>query len=224
MSTTARQPEPRISLRGVQKYLNAVEAPKVENRKLMGVLVMLSVAMLLMGLGMNQMLPLKERVPYVVVDELDSAGQPTGRVEVREGGMSHFTPQEAHLRYSLNQWVQDFLTIDEYTESIRLPRSNAMLRGQALNDWRVYLANTHQPIERLRQNPEYRERAEVISMNFLNESTVLIRVKLTTRNGSERRLSINLQTVIIPPTTDEEIYRNPIGLWITTFGVSNESL
>lgn len=224
MSTTARQPEPRISLRGVQKYLNVVEAPKVENRRLGGALVILAVAILLMGVGMYRMLPLKERIPYVVVDEVDSTGNRTGRVEVREGGMSHFQPQEAHLRYHLNQWVQDFLTIDEYTESVRLPRSNAMLRGQALNDWRVYLANTHQPIERLRQNREYRERAEVISMNFLNDDTVLIRVKLTTRNGSERRLSINLKTAIIPPATDEDIYRNPIGLWITTFGVSNESL
>lgn len=224
MSTTARQPEPRISLRGIQKYLNVVEAPRVENRKLVGVLMILALAMLMMGVGMYRMLPLKERVPYVIVDELDSAGRQTGRVEVREGGMSHFQPQEAHLRYHLNQWVQDFLTIDEYTESVRLPRSNSMLRGQALNDWRVYLANTHQPIERLQQNPDYRERAEVISMNFLNDSTVLIRVKLTTRNGSERRLSINLQTAIIPPATDEDIYRNPIGLWITTFGVSNESL
>lgn len=224
MSATARQPKPRISLRGLQKYLDVVEAPKVENRKLVGALIIMAVAMLLMGAGMYRMLPLKERVPYVVVDEVDSSGQPTGRVEVREGGMSHFQPQQAHLRYHLNQWVQDFLSIDEYTESVRLPRSNAMLRGQALNDWRVYLASTHQPIERLRQNPEYRERAEVISMNFLNESTVLIRVKLTTRNGTERRLSINLQTAIIPPTTDDEVYRNPIGLWITTFGVSNESL
>src|SRR5690606_25258675 len=125
MSTTARQPEPRISLRGIQKYLNVVEAPRVENRKLVGALMVLSVAMLLMGVGMYRMLPLKERVPYVVVDEIDSAGNPTGRVEVREGGMSHFRPQEAHLRYHLNQWVQDFLTIDEYSESVRLPRSNA---------------------------------------------------------------------------------------------------
>lgn len=224
MSTTARQPEPRISLRGIQKYLDVVEAPKVENRKLVGALLILAVAMLIMGVGMYRMLPLKERVPYVVVDEVDSSGSPTGRVAVREGGMEHFRPQEAHLRFHLNQWVQDFLTIDEYTESVRLPRSNSMLRGQALADWRVYLANTHQPIERLRQNRDYRERAEVISMNFLNETTVLVRVKLTTRNGSERRLSINLQTAIVPPTTDEEIYRNPIGLWITTFGVSHESL
>lgn len=224
MSTTARQPAPRISLRGLQKYVNVVEAPKVENRKLVGALIILSVSMLLMGAGMYQMLPLKERVPYVVVDEIDSSGQPTGRVAVREGGMSAFEPQEAHLRYHLNLWVQDFLTIDEHTEAVRLPRSHAMLRGQAINDWRVYLANSHQPIERLRQNPDYRERAEVISMNFISSNTAIVRVKLTTRNGSERRLSINMQTGIVPPTTDEEIYRNPIGLWITTFGVSNESL
>jgi len=210
-------------MRGMQKFLNVVEAPRIENRRILAILLFQCVAIVAMAIGIGRMLPLKERMPYVVQEEVDSSGAPTGRVQVIEGGMGLFTPTEAHLRYYLNQWVQDFLTIDEFTERMRLPRSYGMLRGQALEDWRVYLQSSHRPLERLALNPEFRERAEVISMNFVSDSTALIRVKLISRNGSERRLSINLETAIIAPTTDEDIYRNAIGLWITSFGVSNES-
>ena len=224
MANSARQPTPpRLNMRGMQKFLSVVEAPRIENRRVLTVVAIQGIAILAMAIGIGRMLPLKERTPYVVQEEIDSMGAPTGRVQVIEGGMGVFKPTETHVRYYLNQWVQDFLTIDEHTEGMRLPRSFAMLRGQALEDWKVYLANTHQPLERLKQNPEFRERAEVISMNFVTDSTALIRVKLTTRNGIERRLSINLQTAIIAPKNDEEIYRNAIGLWITSFGVSNES-
>lgn len=224
MANSAQQPDPpRMNMRAIQKFLNIVEAPKLENRRVWGVVLMQSFVILALGVGIARMLPLKERTPYVVQEEIDTTGNPTGRVQVIEGGMGTFKPAEPHLRYYLNLWVQDFLTIDEYTEAQRLPRSHAMLRGQAISDWQVYLSSTHQPLERLRQNPEFRERAEVISMNFVSESTALIRVKLTTRNGIERRLSINLQTAIVAPKSDQEIYRNAIGLWITSFGISNES-
>lgn len=217
-----RQPKPNLNLNGVHRFLNATEAPRIAYSRQLAVNAVLGVSVLALCIGMFRMLPLKERVPYVVQNEMDSSGNPTGRLTVLESGMAAFTPQEAHMRSALQEWVVDFLTIDQYTKDQRLPRSYGRLRGDALRDWTAYLSGTHKPLERLVQNPDYREIASVISISFLNKDSALIRVKLTTRNGNERRVVINLRFAIIPPSNDDEVYRNPAGLWITNFGVSNE--
>lgn len=220
--TAERQPAPRLSLRGVQAYLNVVEAPQVQNRKLVSLLVMCVICLLLLSLGMVRMLPLKERVPYVVKVEQDAAGQPTGRVTVSDGDISAFEPTEAHIRYFLSRWAEDLLSIDANSRAVRLPASYAMLKGAALQDWNRYVMQDTRPLDRLASNPGYRQRAELISITFLGEKRAMIRVKLTTPDNQERRVQLTVEYALIPPTTDAEVYRNPIGLWITAFGVTNE--
>jgi type IV secretory pathway component VirB8 len=216
-----RQVDPRISLRGVQKYLNVVEAPQIEKRRILAALLLMGAALLMLSLGMMRMLPLKERVPYVIKVEEDQMGSPTGRVDVVEGGIAKFQPSEASIRYFLGKWAVDLLTVDERTREVRLPSSYALLKGDAIGDWKRYVSDTGKPLELLAENPAYRMRAELISISFLNESTAMIRVKLTTRN-EERRVQLNVNYALLPPESDADVLRNPIGLWITTFGVNNE--
>lgn len=216
-----RQVDPRINLRGVQKYLNVVEAPQIEKRRLLALLLMLVGAVLMLSVGMMRMLPLKERVPYVVKVEEDKMGNPTGRVEVAEAGIAKFQPSEASIRYFLGKWALDLMTVDEQTREVRLPASYALLKGQAITDWKRYVSETGKPLELLTADPEYRMRAELISIAFLNESTAMIRVKLTQQN-QERRVQLTVNYALLPPESDADVFRNPIGLWITTFGVNNE--
>lgn len=217
-----RQPDPRISLRGVQKYLNVVEAPQMERRRLLVLLLMLVMAVLMLSLGMMRMLPLKERVPYVLKVEEDSQGNATGRVDVAESDMAAFKPAEANIRYFLGQWATNLLTVDERSRDVKLPASYTLLKGQAIQDWNRYIMNEARPLEALSENPEFRQRADLISIAFLTESTAMIRVKLTTNNGMERRVQLTVNYALLPPEKEEDVYRNPIGLWITTFGVNNE--
>lgn len=219
---TPRQADPRISLRGVQKYLNVVEAPQIEKRRLLALLLLLVAAILMMSLGILRMLPLKERVPYVVKVEEDRMGNPTGRVEVAEGGIAKFQPSEASIRYFLGKWAVDLLTVDEQTRDVRLPASYGLLKGQAIADWNRYVGETGKPLEMLAKNVNYRVRAELISIAFLNKSTAMIRVKLTQQNGQERRVQLTVNYALLPPESDADVYRNPIGLWITTFGMNDE--
>lgn len=223
MSKQEQQPAPKVSLRGVQKYLNVVETPQIEKRRLMALLMMMGGAILLLAFGMMRMLPLKERVPYVLQVEQDSMGKPTGRVEVNDSSsFAKFTPSEANLRYFMGKWALDLLSVDERSRDTRLPASYALLKGQALQDWRRYVTDDAKPLEVLAKTPNFRQRAELISIVFLSEESAMIRVKLTTNNGLEKRVQLTLNYAILPPATDADVYRNPIGLWITTFGVNNE--
>jgi len=221
--TTPQQPAPRLSLRGMQKYLNVVEAPKLENRRLSLLVVALAVAVFMLSAGLFLMLPLKERIPYVVQVEADATGQRTGRVTVSDGRVEQFTPDEANIRYFLGKWAIDLLTIDNISRSVRLPASYGLLKGDALRDWRRFITETEKPMARLAEKPSLRQRAELISLTFLNRNTVMIRVKLTTNDHQkERRVQITLNYAMVSPKTEEEVYRNPIGIWITTFGVNDE--
>lgn len=217
----ASNPAPRISLRGVQKYLNVVEAPQIERRRLLAVTVILAMAVVFLALAIMRMMPLKERVPYVVKVEADAAGNPTGRVTVADS--ERFTPTEATIRYFLAKWAIDLLTIDEQTKESRLPSTYALLKGQGINDWRRYVYETGKPLARLADDPTLRVRAELISLTFLSDKTALIRVKvIDPTSGNEKRVQITLEYAILPPEKDEDVFRNPIGLWITGFTINNE--
>jgi len=224
MSTKPSRPPPRISLREVNKYLNLVEAPKVENRRLLALLIATVVALVLLSIGMLRMLPLKERVPYVVQVEMDTAGRKTGNVTVKEGGIERFTVSEANIRYFLGKWAINLLSLDERSKEIRLPESYSLLRGDALKDWTRYITETSRPLEKMVEDPMLRQRAEIISMVFLSEKTVMIRVQLTNNRNprNNKRVQITLNFALLPPETEQDVYRNPIGLWITTFGVNDE--
>jgi len=221
---SSKQPPPRHSLRGLHKYLNIVEAPKVENRRLMALLIGLVAAVCLLSFGMLRMLPLKERVPYVVKVEADAQGRPTGNVSVSMAGVDMFRPGEANIRYFLGKWAIDLLSVDERSRSLRLPSSFSMLKGAALDDWKRYVEREDGALKILAADPSVKVRVELISIAFLSEKTALIRVKLVSNKRSvpDRRVQVTVDFAIIPPKTDEEVYRNPIGLWIMSFGVNNE--
>lgn len=212
-----RQPAPNMNLGAVQRLLNEVEAPKVQNRRLLGALITVSAVCLAQGIAIMAMLPLKERIPYAV--EVETA---TGNVAVSDRLAQKFEVQETNIRYFLGRWSENLLSVDENSRGVRLPASYAMLKGDALADWQRYVTGQGGPLQILAENPEYRQRAELISITFLSDKSAMIRVKLTNANGEERRVQVNVTYVLVPPTSDEEVQRNPIGLWITTFGVQNE--
>jgi type IV secretory pathway component VirB8 len=214
---------PRVSLRGVNKWLSAVEVPRVQNSRLTVALFIVSGVALVQGIGLWRMLPLKERVPYVVKEEIDSTGKPTGHIAISETGVAKFQVSETHVRYYLREWVGNLLSVDESTERLRLPASYKMLRGAALQDWQRYVKVQAKPIEALTADSSYRVKADLISINFIVPNrTAMLRVQLTDNKGMQKRVVVNLDFAFITPSTDEEVYRNPIGLWITSFGVSNE--
>jgi type IV secretory pathway component VirB8 len=217
-----RHPEPNLRLRAVQKWLNVVEAPRIENRRLLGITLLISAVAIAEGVALAGLTPLKEKVPYTVEVETDANGARTGNVMATNRLAEQFVPGENNIRYFLGKWAVDLTTVDEFTKEVRLPTTYQLLRGKAMDDWRYYVTDQAQPLVKLSNNPGFRERAELVSITFLSDDTAMIRVKLTDGNRQTKRIQLTVTFAILPPATDEDVQRNPIGLWITTFGVNNE--
>ena len=218
----ARHPEPHLQLRAMKKWLNVVEAPKIENRRLLGITLLLVVVAVAEGIALAGLAPLKEKVPFMVLAETDANGALTGNVVATNQLAQQFVPSENNLRYFLGKWAVDLTTVDEFSKEMRLPISYLLMRGKAMEDWNYYVKEQAQPLAKLSANPGFRERAELVSISFLSDDTAMIRIKLTDMNRQVRRIQLTVTYAIIPPATDEDVQRNPIGLWITSFGVNNE--
>lgn len=209
---------PRVNLRGYQMYLGVAEVPKAQNRKLVTAVGVLAAVTLVQGIALLSLVPLKERVPYMV--EVETS---TGAVRAMDAAAQRFTPDEKSIRYHLAKWAENLLTIDEHSRGMRLPQSYGLMRGAARDQWQA-LIEREKPLDRLAEDPLYRRQARIVSVALLSKETALIRVELTDTKRSTRMVQITLSFAMIPPSTDEEVFRNPIGLWITNFGVQDELL
>ncbi len=196
------------------------KAARARSRLLVGGLLALA---LLEGFALWQLIPLKERVPYFV--EVERA---TGRVVASEQVARSFSPDEANRRYFLKEWAQSLLTIDPVrSKSDLLPRARAMVRSKAVEQFDAWIERD-QTLKRLVERPDLSRAAEVVSISFVPgaENVAMIRLVLTTRSKYDSAVQdgkvLTVHYALVPPQTDEEILRNPIGLVITDFAIDNE--
>ncbi len=208
---------PGVNTAAVQKYLTAFEAPRALNRRLMSVVIVLAVALGAMSIALMRMLPLHERIPYFV-----TVNQQSGAVSATNEVAQRYTPSDASKRYFLNQWVSDLLTVDAHTRDQGLPNSYAFLRGAALGQWKQFEFGQYKPLDQLKQSPDVTVYPTVLAIGFINSDSAAIRVALTSSTNTVKHLLVTVNFAILPPTTDAEVYRNPVGLWITHFEVTNE--
>lgn len=210
------QQAPRLNLRGMQAYFRMGEAERVQGRRSFVLAVTLIVVVVVQGVALSRMAPLKERVPYFI--EVDSS---TGEVRASDRVATRFAPDESSIRFHLARWSVNLLMVDQHSRDLRLPETAILLRGDAVQQWSEFLKR-EAPIQKLFDDPEYRQQARVISLAFLPKETVLVRLELTDNRGANRRVQITLSYAIIPPQSEEDVLRNPLGLWITNFGVNDE--
>lgn len=212
-------PRPRTNLRGMQTYLNLLEAPRVERRRQTAIIAALAFAVAAMATTIAVMAPLKERVPYFL--EVERA---TGRVELSDQAARQYVPDEAAIRYFLGRWVVDAYSIDDALRP-RLQNAYSYMRGEAGPQFERLILQNEDPLGKLSGNPQYRRSVEIVSPpQIVAEGSALIRIALVEGRTVVGRRQINLKYALIPPTKDEELLRNPIGLWITDFSAVNEAL
>lgn len=222
MSNEKSWPRPRVDLRALFKVNNVTVAPQVQNRRLFVLLVLSFGINGVLAVGLAQLAPLKEKIPYMVDREVDHLGVPTGRVSVSNRQARNFVADEKNIRYFLREWAVNIASIDELSRGYRLPSSYAYMKGQGLKDWRSYIGEQSRTLEKLTADPTYRQKAEIITTTLLTDETALIRVKLTDTKGMEKRVLVTATFILIPMDGDKDESRNPIGLWITNFNVNDE--
>lgn len=214
MSNRTLTPENLAALEGREK------AARGRNTLLIGGLAAIA---LVEAVTIMQMLPLKERVPYFV--EVERA---TGRVVQSDQAARSFVPDENNRRYFVKEWVQSMFMIDQArTKEYLLPRARAMVRGKAINQYENWL-NEDKTILRMVESPDLSRAVEVRSISFLPgaENVAMVRVLFHTEDKNTPKVTegrvVTIHYEMVPPQTDEEILRNPIGLLITEFNVDSE--
>jgi type IV secretory pathway component VirB8 len=211
-----QQPPPQLSHRALRAYLALGEGERVQSRRWFLFTIVLSIIVFLMALALVRLIPLKERVPYFF--EVD---QVTGEVRESSRVISQFTPDEASIRYHLARWAENLLIVDQHSRDLRLPETARLLRGDATAQWQAFIRR-EQPLQKLVENPLYRRQARLISLAFLSRDTALIRLDVTDNQNVSRRVQVTVSYVIIPPKAEDDVMRNPLGLWIVNFSVTDE--
>lgn len=178
---------------------------------------------LIEAITIMQMVPLKERVPYFVEVE-----RVTGRVAASDQAARNFIPDENNRRFFIKEWVQSMFAIDQArSKEHLLPRARAMVRSKAIAQYDDWL-NRDKTILRMVETPDLSRTVEVRSISFVPgaESVAMVRVLFHTESKNTSKVTegrvITINYVMVPPQTDEEILRNPIGLLITEFNVDSE--
>lgn len=187
------------------------------NRWFIGFVIMSGVAIAELQV-INNMLPLKTVVPYMVTVK------DTGKVEGTPVETINFTPDENAKRYFLKDWVTKVFTLDRFLTEKYLIDSYKLVRGQGSEEFRQFI-ETNKPLIALRSDPNLVQAVVIRSVSFIQDSAALVRIRIETRNSEGVRFADKLVTIhfsVVKPNTEQEIYENPIGLYITHFAVSED--
>jgi len=218
MPEQSQQAKPRIDVRAMQGYLDVLEAPKVERRRQTLIISVLAVAVAALSIIIAMMMPLRQMVPFFI--EVETA---TGRVEVTDRVAQRFEATEPAIRYFLGRWIVDSYTIDESTRP-RIEGALRFLRGPAIEQFRRLIVIGERPFELLTNNPLHRRAVEFVAPpQIVAPGSAVVRIALVEGRNVVGRRQVNIRFAILPPQTDDDILRNPIGLWITDISVVNET-
>lgn len=187
------------------------------NRWFVGFLLMCGICLAMLYTIMS-MIPLKTVVPYMVT--VADTGKPYSTpVESIK-----FTPDENTKRYFLKEWVSKVFTLDRFLTEKYLVDAYSSVRGTASEEFRQYIEEK-QPLFALRSDPILVQTVIIRSVSFVQDSAALVRVRIQTRNAEGLKFTDKLVTIhfsVIPPKTEQEIYANPIGMYITHFAISED--
>lgn len=181
--------------------------------------IVLVVVLIGQSIAIMQMLPLKTVVAYKigVTDE--------GRVAGTPFAAEAYTPGENEKKYFLSQWTTKLFTLDRFFTEKYLLDAYALTRDQAASQFSDYV-NRFQPLVALKADPSLNQQVTVRSVSFVQQGVALVRFRVDTRAAKKSVVSKDMLLTIyfatIPPKTEEEIYQNPIGLFITQFSVSED--
>lgn len=183
-----------------------------------------AVTSLCMAAAIITMLPLKEKIPYIV--EVSK----TGEAYVPHQALgSVYSPTQESRAYFLRRWVKDAFTINQFETVQKLdPRARIMLRGaNAINVYNDWLKLDGKLI-RLANDPTLIRDVEILAVTPIagTDGGVLIDTRLTTRKAGKARHERRIITVyydIFPLTEKEDVEVNPLGIFITDFKVGENS-
>lgn len=166
------------------------------------------------------LVPLKTVVPYVV--QVDEAG----RAAASPAAAQRYEPGEREIKYFLAEWARKLYTLDKTLTERWLQEAYAFTAERASSEFADWVQR-ERPIAELAENPRLTRTVNIVSISLLPGRVALIRLIAETRRSesappSRTPLLITASYAIIEPKTEEQILRNPIGLYVTHFSAGEE--
>ena len=182
-----------------------------------------AVAAMCMAGALWTAMPFKQSVPYAITVNKD-----TGEVSVPVNQtIAAFKPQWANTEYFLRQWIEDMFTINQYlTVSVSDPRAQSMLRGNnAIAEYNAFRAKD-KTFETLVADPSTVRDVQILSLTPVagTQNGVVAQIAMTTHSNGQTKTVTKLLTVyyiFIQSNDIKTIRKNPIGLYITDFKLSD---
>lgn len=196
-------------------WLKVFEDPRLENRQKSVIIAMLLGVIVVMSLAIYGLTPLNQKVPYFIESDPNS-----GAVSISTRVAREFKPDNGHITYFVKIFIRDLLTIDSrLTPELYFPEAFVMTRGSARQQFKQLLVDS-KVMDKIAADPNYKRDVKLISVpSFISEGVVLVRYQLSTE---QKRYAMTIRYTFIPPETDEERLRNPVGFYITDFVINEE--
>lgn len=196
-------------------------APIMRGNKLMILMAVQTIAIVVLGAAIYQMLPLKTVEPYIM--RVDA----TGRTESANESLEKFNVNEAQKAYFLSRWVESFMSLKKDRIEEGLKNATRFTRGaasQKLADW----IKENNPLAASIANPKLDIHTQIVAVNAINDDQALIRFYTVTRgepNASapvRNHWSLTAKFIQVKPATAEEADFNPVGLYVIDYSLTKE--
>ena len=176
-------------------------------------------ALAAMAFALLALAPLKTVVPYVV------RVADNGSAAVAPAAAQRYSPGQPERAYFLARWVTSLMTLDAYMTERNLAEAYAQTAGVASNEFVDWL-KTQRPVEAVKKDPSLVRTVAINTVTPLEEGIMQVRVRLETRSLTQapesRRYQVTIHYATVPPKTEADIIKNPIGLIITHFAINEE--
>lgn len=187
------------------------------NRWFLGFLIA-SIVCFAQMIAIYKMLPLKTVVPYVI-----EVNKTTGAYQASNAAAQNYVAGENEKKYFLAKWAMKILKIDKSSTEKDLISAYAQLVDQAPAEIATWI-ESDQPLKRLAEDQTLTRDVHIKSVTFPSAEVALVRLTTDERSGRDQKLivknrliTIHLKT--IAPKDEDEIYINPIGLYVSHFSI-----
>jgi len=203
-----------------RKYFEAGGRSQVQENRWFLIAVILALVLIIESIAISFLFPLKS-IETIVVTKSDG-----GRLASDGTTVGNWVPENDAIAYFINKWCNSVFDVNRVTINGTIKESAEIAVGTAAAQLRE-LREKDNPLISLKNDPEYSRSYEYISINFIQDNVAFLRFKTITRRGNIPQVSTFAMRVTftrVKPTTRSEVMKNPAGIFITSFNITEEAL
>lgn len=213
---------PRILKKGLLTAVEEIASPEIRKQLSKYLIAGLFLVAILQAFALTTLFPLKEYIPYFLAEQADGSLQVSSKVGKR------FVASDVNKSYYLRKFIDGTLIIDEQTR-FRLPEVANFIKGAAVTQWKEFVNQIDRPLAKLQNDPtlrrsvEYDGRLEFLASDDISGTVTAFLVVKTIGKSVDKvsRIKMRMDYVMLPITDEETTIKNPIGIYVTNFGIEN---